>query len=247
MQIKIDINCDMGEIAEAVSDGSQESLMPYITSANIACGGHAGSEAMMDATVQQALRAKVHIGAHPGYPDRANFGRLPLPMPLEQVTDFVYQQVRTLATIAARHGATIHHVKPHGALYNSAVSDTLLSAAIAEGVTRWSKHVILVGLAGSPMLTIFRAAGCAVTAEAFADRRYEPNGSLRSRHHHDSLITDPALAAQQALHIVNDGFVTAVDGTKVHISAQTLCIHGDTPGALAIVKEISKRLQYEAI
>ena len=247
MQIKIDINCDMGEIAEAVSDGSQESLMPYITSANIACGGHAGSEAMMDATVQQALRAQVHIGAHPGYPDRANFGRLPLPMPLEQVTDFVYQQVRTLATIAARHGATIHHVKPHGALYNSAVSDTLLSAAIAEGVTRWSKHVILVGLAGSPMLTIFRAAGCAVTAEAFADRRYEPNGSLRSRHHHDSLITDPALAAQQALQIVNDGFVTAVDGTKVHISAQTLCIHGDTPGALAIVKEISKRLQYEAI
>jgi len=242
MPIEIDINCDMGEIPEAVTDGGQEALMPYITSANIACGGHAGSEAMMSATVQQALRAQVRIGAHPGYPDRANFGRLPLPMPYEQVADFVYQQVFTLAAIAARHGATVHHVKPHGALYNSAVSDTALSEAIAEGVSRWGKNVILVGLAGSPMLQVFRNAGFTVAAEAFADRRYEPDGSLRNRKHPDSLITDPTQAAQQALHIVNDGFVTAVDGTKVPISAQTLCIHGDTPNALAIVKAVYKNV-----
>jgi UPF0271 protein len=241
--MKIDINCDMGEIPEAVIDGSQEALMPYLTSANIACGAHAGNEAMMSATIQQAMRANIHIGAHPGYPDRANFGRLPLAMPYEQVADFVHAQVLALATIALRHGATIHHVKPHGALYNSAVAQPALSQAIAEGVSRWSQNVILVGLAGSTMLNVFRAAGFTVAAEAFADRRYEADGSLRSRKHADSLITDPTLAAQQALDIVKHGYVTAVDGTRVGLSAQTLCIHGDTPGALEIVKEVWRQLQ----
>lgn len=232
--MKIDINCDMGEIVNAVNDGGQEALMPYLTSVNIACGGHAGDEQMMRDTARQALRWKLQIGAHPGYPDRANFGRLAMMMPLDTVSNFVFEQVRTLAEIAH-----LHHVKPHGALYNSAVNDAELSWAIAQGVARWGKDLVLVGLAGSTMLEVFRAAGFAVAAEAFADRRYEPDGSLRSRRHADSLITDPMEAARQVQNIVELGFVTALDGTRLPISAQTFCVHGDTPGALGILKQLA--------
>ena len=237
--MKIDINCDMGEIPAMVEDGSQEALMPYLTSVNIACGGHAGDEYIMDVTVQQALRWKLQIGAHPGYADRQNFGRLPIVMPYAAVAAFVYEQVRRLAEIALRHGAALRHVKPHGALYNSAVADEQLSQAIAEGVGRWSKDLILMGLAGSLMMEVFRRAGFKVEAEAFADRRYEPDGSLRSRRHADSLITDPAAAAAQARDIAEAGFVTAVNGQKIPIKAETICIHGDTPGAIEIAKAVA--------
>jgi UPF0271 protein len=210
---------------------------------NIACGGHAGDAQTMATTIQQALRHKLAIGAHPGYADRANFGRIELNLSPEEVADSVYAQVRALAQVAGRYHANIAHIKPHGALYNQAVHNSQLAGAIASGVSRWSRQVILVGLAGSPMLDMFRKAGFPVAAEAFADRRYEPNGTLRSRKHSDALIRDPAEAARQALSIVEQGTVIASDGNKVAIAAQTICIHGDTPGSPTIAATVAKSLR----
>jgi 5-oxoprolinase (ATP-hydrolysing) subunit A len=266
----IDLNCDMGELPGAIADGTQEALLRSITSANVACGGHAGDEQTMRTTIEQALRAGVAIGAHPGYPDRENFGRLELKMPPEAVGDSVCEQVRALAAIAAACGAKLVHVKPHGALYNQAVKNRELAEAIAIGVAKavglnypsnchpersegsaflqntsegWSKDIVLVGLAGSPMLDVFRDAGFAVAAEAFADRRYEPDGTLRSRKFDNALIRDPAEAAKQALSIAQRGIVAAHDGSEVKLSAQTICIHGDTPGAPQIAAKVARTLR----
>jgi UPF0271 protein len=216
--------------------------MPSFTSVNVACGGHAGDEQTMQTTIKQALRWKLAIGAHPGYPDRANFGRLELKLPPEDVTDFVHQQVRALAHIAARCGAQLTHVKPHGALYNQAVRNREIAGAIAAGVARWTRNIVLVGLAGSPMLDVFRDAGFSVAAEAFADRRYEPDGTLRSRKHADALIHDPDEAAQQAMTIVQ-GKVVAQGGSEVALHADTLCIHSDTPGSPQIAAQVAKALR----
>jgi 5-oxoprolinase (ATP-hydrolysing) subunit A len=256
---RIDLNCDMGELPEAIADGTQEALLRSITSANMACGGHAGDERTMRTTIEQALRAGVAIGAHPGYPDRENFGRLELKMPPEAVADSVCEQVRALAAIAATCGAKLVHVKPHGALYNQAVKNRELAAAIAEGVKKsvaaenvaaalrrcrcLSEDVVLVGLAGSPMLDVFRKAGFAVAAEAFADRRYEPDGTLRSRKFEDALIRNPEEAGRQALSIVDRGVVIASDGNEVSVDAQTICIHGDTPGAPQIAAAVARSLR----
>jgi UPF0271 protein len=243
----IDLNCDMGELPEAIADGTQEALMPSLTSVNIACGGHAGDEATMKTTIEQALRWKVAIGAHPGYPDRANFGRLNLDMPVEAIADSIFEQVRTLAGVAASCDTRIVHVKPHGALYNQAAHNAQLASAIAQGVARWSREVVLVGLAGSPMLDVFRAAGFTVAAEAFADRRYESNGTLRARKFSDALIRDPEEAARQALNIVERGSVIAWDGSEVPVNAQTLCIHGDTSGAVQIAAEVAQTLRQAGV
>jgi UPF0271 protein len=242
-QPRIDLNCDMGELPEAIADGTQEALMPSITSVNVACGGHAGDAQTMKTTIEQALRWKLAIGAHPGYPDRANFGRLELKMPLDAIAGFVCAQVRALAEIATGCGVRLTHVKPHGALYNQAVNNRELAKAIAEGIARWGRDVVVVGLAGSPMLDVFREAGFAVAAEAFADRRYEPDGTLRSRKFDDALIRDPEEAGRQALSIVERGVAIAHDGTEVHVDAQTLCIHGDTPGAVKIAAAVARVLR----
>jgi UPF0271 protein len=246
----IDLNCDMGELPEAIADGTQEALLRSITSANVACGGHAGDERTMMATIEQALRAGVAIGAHPGYPDRENFGRLELKLPAEAIADSVFEQVKALAEIATVCGTHLVHVKPHGALYNQAVGNRELAEAIAKGVAkgigrgidRWGRGVVLVGLAGSPMLDVFREAGFRVAAEAFADRRYEPDGTLRSRRFEDALIRAAAEAARQALGIVQLGTVIASDGSEVAVNAQTICIHGDTPGAPEIAATVARTL-----
>jgi UPF0271 protein len=261
---RIDLNCDMGELPEAIADGTQEALLRSITSANIACGGHAGDEQTMKTTIEQALRWKVAIGAHPGYPDRENFGRLELKMSPEAVADSVCEQVRALAEIAATCGAKLVHVKPHGALYNQAVHNRELAVAIAVGVKNavadvaaalrrcssplprrrcLSEAVILVGLAGSHMLDVFREAGFVVAAEAFADRRYEPDGTLRSRKFADALIRNPEEAAWQALGIAERGVVIACDGSEVSVEAQTICIHSDTPGAPQIASTVTRTLR----
>jgi UPF0271 protein len=233
----------MGELPEAIADGTQEALMPSFTSVNVACGGHAGDAQTMRTTVEQALRWKLAIGAHPGYPDRANFGRLELNVSPEAIADSIFEQVGSLAEIAARRGAQLMHVKPHGALYNQAVHNRQLAQAIANGVMRWRHDVVLVGLAGSPMLDVFRSAGFAVAAEAFADRRYEPDGALRSRKHEDALIRDPAEASHQALSIAQHGTVIARDGSPVAVVAETICIHGDTPGAHKIAATVAQTLR----
>jgi 5-oxoprolinase (ATP-hydrolysing) subunit A len=244
---RIDLNCDMGEMREAIVDGTQEALMPSLTSVNIACGGHAGDSRTMRTTIEQALRWKLHVGAHPGYPDRANFGRQELQLPPQAIADSVYQQVRALATISAECGARVTHVKPHGALYNQAAVNRAVAQAIAEGVARWRRDTVLVGLAGSLMLDVFREAGFRVAAEAFADRRYEADGTLRSRRFEDSLIRDPAEASQQALRIAERGRVIAHDGSEVVAKAQTICIHGDTPGAVAIATAVAQTLRQSGV
>ena len=243
----IDLNCDMGELPEAIADGTQEALLRSITSANVACGRHAGDEHTMRTTIEQALRAGVAVGAHPGYPDRENFGRLELKMAPQDVADSVCEQVRALAAIAATCGTKLVHVKPHGALYNQAVKNRELAEAIAKGVANYSKDLVLMGLAGSPMLDVFREAGFAVAAEAFADRRYEPDGTLRSRKFDDALIRDPAEAAKQAVSIAQRGVVIARDGSEVSVDAQTICIHGDTPGSVQIAAAVARTLREAAI
>ena len=223
----MDINCDIGEVLELIEDGSQEALMPYLTSVNIACGGHAGDSRMMRISVDQATQYGLQIGAHPGYPDPANFGRLELDMPFPAVEQFVYEQICALAAVT-KH---ISHVKPHGALYNQAVKNRGLAQAIALGTAHFSRDVTLVGLAGSQMLAVFQEEGFRVSAEAFADRRYEMDGTLRSRKFADALILDPEEAANQAVRIAQSRM------------ADTICIHGDTPGALAIATAVAKALR----
>jgi UPF0271 protein len=244
---RMDLNCDMGEIPETVRDGGQESLMASLTSVNVACGGHAGDAQTMKATIEQALRWKLDVGAHPGYADRANFGRVELQLEPDVIARSVFEQVRTLAATARESGGRVTHVKPHGALYNQAARDRVVAQAIADGVALWNLDVALVGLAGSLMLDVFRQAGFRVVAEAFADRRYESDGSLRSRKFADALIRDPAEAGQQALGIAERGTVIAHGGAEIATSAQTICIHGDTPGAQAIAAEVVKTLRQAGV
>jgi UPF0271 protein len=244
---RIDLNCDMGELPEMLADGSQEALMQHVSSVNIACGGHAGDAEMMRTTIEQALQRNVALGAHPGYEDPANFGRLELQLAPEEISTSVHRQVLELEKVAEECGAHIVHVKAHGALYNRAARDRGTARAIAEGVRRWRAEVVLVGLAGSVMLEEFRAAGFAVAAEAFADRRYEPDGSLRSRKSADALLHDPEQAAEQALRIVEQGEVVASDGSVISLVAQTVCIHGDTPGAPQIAAAVRRRLEEAGI
>ena len=239
----IDLNCDMGELAGMLADGSQAALIHFITSANVACGGHAGDTAMMQATVEQALGAGVAVGAHPGYEDPENFGRIEKTLSHEEIAASVYRQIVALDNIAKSSGARVAHVKPHGALYNQAAVDGAIACAIADGVARWSGDVVLVGLAGSVMLNEFRKAGFRVAAEAFADRRYETDGSLRSRKFTDAVLGSAEQAAAQALRIVQQGSVLTASGEVVPLEAQTICIHGDTPGALRIAEEVNKTLR----
>jgi UPF0271 protein len=243
----IDLNCDMGEVPEAIADGTQKSLMSSVTSINVACGGHAGDEQTMKTTIEQALRWKLAVGAHPGYPDRANFGRVELELSAQATADAVFEQVVSFAKVAGASGARVTHVKPHGALYNQAARNFVIAGAIADGVARWSRDVLLVGLAGSPMLDVFRAAGFRVAAEGFADRRYESDGTLRSRKFADALIRDPEEAGQQALSIVNAGKAVACNGAEVAVNAQTICIHGDTAGAPKIAVAVARVLRESGV
>jgi UPF0271 protein len=226
----LDLNCDMGELEDARHEAA---LMEYVTSANIACGGHAGDEASMERTARLALARGVRIGAHPGYPDRANFGRIAIPMPAAEIERTVRRQIERLDAVVRSLGGRIVHVKPHGALYNAAVRNTEVARAIAGGVAAWDPRVTLFGLAGSAMLDVWRQMGFQVAAEAFADRRYEPDGTLRSRQFADALITDPREAARQALRFAREG------------KAQTICVHGDTPGAVDILKACREALPYQ--
>jgi UPF0271 protein len=226
----IDLNCDMGELEDARHEAA---LMEYITSANIACGGHAGDEATMERTTRLALERGVRIGAHPGYPDRANFGRIEIPMSSAEIERTVCEQIERLDAVVRRLGGKIEHVKPHGALYNVAVRNAAVTRAIGNGVAKWNPHVPLFGLAGSPMLDVWREMGLPAAGEGFADRRYEPDGTLRSRKFADALITDPAEAAAQAIRLYREG------------KAQTICVHGDTPGAAGILRACREALLYE--
>lgn len=232
----IDLNCDMGELWALHEDGTQARLLRYVTSVNVACGAHAGDEKLMAATVREALEAGASIGAHPGYPDRENFGRVALDIPKDALRRSILGQLHALAAITP-----FVHVKPHGALYNVAVSNRDVARTIAEAVTEYSRKVALIGLAGSPMLEEFAACGFRVLAEAFADRRYEPDGTLRSRQLEGALLKGDE-AASQVLHIVRDGFVIASDGSRVPLRADTICLHSDTPGSAETAARVHEAL-----
>lgn len=241
--LHIDLNSDVGERPEALRDGSEEELLKLITSANIACGVHAGDEHTMSEVISLAKQYNVGIGAHPSFPDRENFGRTEMNLAFDEIKKCVFDQVRSLATIARTHNASLTHVKPHGALYNMAAKHTKISHAIAAGVADFDNSLILMGLAGSEMLRVCRELGFRVAAEAFADRVYEPDGSLRSRTFQDALITDPNRAAQQVLSIVRDGCVIASDGSRLRVNADTICIHSDTQNAVEIVAAVRRELE----
>ncbi len=239
--MSIDLNADVGE---GMDDAA---LLPFVTSANVACGVHAGDPLVMDSTVTLALSRGVRVGAHPGYADREHFGRLAVEMPAEAVEALVLYQVAALDGFVRSRGGTLTHVKPHGALYHAGGEFPDVARAIAEGVRRFRPSLVLVGAAGSMLIEAGREAELAVAAEAFVDRRYLPDGSIMPRAEPRALITDPDEAADQALRLARDHSVVAADGSRVEVRADTICIHGDTPGAVGIAGRIHERFRAEGI
>jgi UPF0271 protein len=227
----VDLNCDIGEGFGAWTLGSDAEVLAQVTSANIACGFHAGDPATMRRTVDLALEHGVALGAHPGLPDLAGFGRRAIEVTPYEVYDMVVYQVGALAAFAAARGARLAHVKPHGALYNMAATRAPLAAAIARAVRDVDRELMLFGLAGSALVAAASAVGVAAVEEVFADRRYAADGTLVSRKERGAVIEDAAAAVQQAVRMVRDRRVTAIDGVEVAVRADTICIHGDTPGA----------------
>jgi UPF0271 protein len=228
----IDLNCDCGEGFGAWMMGDDAALLAHVTSANIACGAHAGDPDIMRRTVRLARDLHLSAGAHPGFPDLLGFGRRLIPMAPDQIANSVLAQIGALDAIARAEGVTLTHVKPHGALYNYAAITPPVAEAIAAAVAAWSRDVILVGLSGSELINAGRAAGLRVAREAFADRRYEADGTLRSRHLPAAIIDDPDDALAQAISIVTQKYVVTLDGVQVPVEADTICIHGDLPGAV---------------
>jgi UPF0271 protein len=236
--VRIDLNADVGESLGPWPMGNDERLIPLVTSVNVACGAHAGDPLTIERTIRLAVNHNVAVGAHPGYPDLVGFGRRDLDMTTDELRASIVYQVGAVAGIARSLGAELRHVKPHGALYNRAVRDAAVADTIAAAVRRASPELVLVGLAGSALIHAGVAAGLQVASEAFADRAYEADGSLRSRRLPGAILATPAAAAKQALSIVRDGRVTARDGTVVAVRADTICVHGDTPGAVEYVAAI---------
>ena len=227
----IDLNADVGESFGPWPMGADETLVPLVSSVNIACGGHAGDATTILRTAALAVRHGVAIGAHPGYPDLAGFGRRDLDLTPEELRATVVVQVGAVIAGARVAGAAVRHVKPHGAMYNRAARDPAMAGTIAMAIRDLDPALVLVGLAGSASIEAARAIGLRVAAEGFADRRYEPDGSLRSRHL-DGALLGPADAAAQAVSIARKGVVTATDGSTVAVRADTICIHGDGPAAV---------------
>jgi UPF0271 protein len=245
--MRIDINSDMGESFGAYTIGHDEGLMQAITSANVAAGFHAGDPSVLRATIRLAKARGVAVGAHPGFPDLVGFGRRELNVTPEEAEDMVLYQVAAVAGVAATEGVKIQHVKPHGALFNMAVRNRELSAAIARAVAAFDRSLILFGLPGSEILDAGRAAGLRVAAEVFADRAYEPDGSLASRRKPGSVIHDPAKVVARAIRMVKQQTVTAIDGSTVPLEADTICVHGDTPGSDELAVKIRAGLEQAGV
>ena len=233
----------MGESFGAYSLGSDAEVMSTITSANIACGYHAGDPAVMRATVRLARAHGVAVGAHPGLPDLVGFGRREMQVSPDEVEGMVLYQLGALQAVARAEGVRLQHVKPHGALYNMAARDVSLADAIARAVRAFDPSLILFGLAGSPMLAAGEAAGLRVASEVFADRAYQRDGSLASRRIAGSVIHDADAVAARAVRMVRDGRVVTTGGEAISLRADTICLHGDTPGAAALARTIRHALE----
>ena len=244
---RIDLNADLGESFGPWPMGTDEALMASISSANIACGFHAGDPSVMRRTVALAKANGVAVGAHPGFPDLVGFGRREMSASPDEVTDMVLYQVAALAGVAASQGVRLQHVKAHGALYNMAARKRDLAEAIARGTAAFDRSLILFGLPGSELLRAGERAGLRVAAEVFADRAYEPDGTLVSRARPGSVIHDRNEVVARAVRMVRERAVTAIDGTLVRLQADTICLHGDTPGAADLARQVRRGLEAEGI
>ncbi|HUC76458.1 MAG TPA: 5-oxoprolinase subunit PxpA [Vicinamibacterales bacterium] len=245
--MRVDINSDVGESFGAYSIGHDTGLMKSITSANIAAGFHAGDPSVLRATIRTAKAHGVAVGAHPGFPDLVGFGRRELNVTAREAEDLVLYQVAAVAGVASAEGMRIQHVKPHGALFNMAVRNAELAAAIARAVAAFDPMLLLFGLPGSEILKAGRSEGLRVAAEVFADRAYEPDGSLASRRKPGSVIHDPEMVVERAVRMVKDHTVVAIDGSVVPLQADTICVHGDTPGSDDLAASIRAGLERAGI
>jgi UPF0271 protein len=232
-----DLNCDLGE-----GIGNDHLIIPFITSANIACGYHAGDRDTMERTVALCKEHHVNIGAHPSFNDRVNFGRKERELSPMKIEDLVQQQVLILKGITEAAGCKLHHVKPHGALYNTAARDPMVAAAIAKAVKNISSGLVLFGLSGSHLISAARAVGLSTMSEVFADRTYMDDGSLTPRSVVNALITDEQMAIEQVMQMVKKGTVTSTSGKQVPIVAETICIHGDGSHAVAFAQQLHEQL-----
>ncbi|MEZ5294355.1 MAG: 5-oxoprolinase subunit PxpA [Vicinamibacterales bacterium] len=241
--MRIDLNSDLGEAFGPWPMGQDALLMPVISSANVACGVHAGDPGTMRATVRLARAHQVAVGAHPGFPDLQGFGRREMRMSPQEVEDLVLYQVGAIAGVARSEGVRLQHVKAHGALYNMACRDEALADAIARAVVAFDPALVLFGLPGSALLQAGLEAGLPVAAEAFADRAYLADGSLAPRSLPGSVIHDVDAVVSRAVEMVVDQSVVAMDGTRIRFEADTLCLHGDTPGAAALAAAVRRGLE----
>jgi len=248
--MKIDLNCDMGESFGAYNLGMDAEIISFISSANIACGFHAGDPLVMNRTVKLAADHGVGIGAHPGFPDLMGFGRRNMDCSANEIGDYLIYQIGALQAFCTAHGVRLRHVKPHGALYNMAVVNESLVRTIAQAISTIDKNLFLVALAGKHagrMASIVQEEGIEMIFEAFPDRAYTPEGTLVSRKQPGAVIHDPDEAAERALLMATEGVVIAVDGTRVPMSVDTLCVHGDNPSAVALARTIRNHLEASGI
>lgn len=248
--MRIDLNCDMGESFGAYKLGLDEEVIKYITSANIACGWHAGDPMVMDKTVKMAKENGVGVGAHPSYPDLLGFGRRNMDCLPEELRNYLVYQIGALRGFCDVHGVKLRHVKPHGNLYLTAVENEAVARAVAEAIVSVDPELVYVALAGAKgelMTRIGNEVGLKVAYEAFPDRAYTPEGTLVSRRQPGAVIKETEKVAERALKMAKEGKVVAVDGSEISLAAQTLCVHGDTPGAVNLVKEIRELLEKERI
>ncbi|MXZ70956.1 MAG: LamB/YcsF family protein [Acidobacteria bacterium] len=243
MTKRVDLNCDLGELPGDAARALDRRMMEVVTSVNVACGAHAGDVKTMRATVRAARDAGVGVGAHPGFADREGFGRRELDLPLAEIDALIRGQVEALQEIAAAEGVAVRHVKAHGALYNMAARDRTLADAVACAVAACDPGLAFLGLPGSLLVDAGRDAGLAVVPEVFADRAYQANGALVPRTQPGAVIHDAEVAVERAVGMVRDGAVTAIDGTRVALTAGTICVHGDTPGADAIARQLRDGLE----
>ena len=245
--MRIDLNADVGESLGPWTIGDDEALIPLVTSVNIACGFHAGDPRTIERTVALAVTASAAIGAHPGYPDLVGFGRRDLAMAATDLEAAIVYQVGAVAAFARAAGAELRHVKAHGALYNRAAVDSETADAVARAVERCSPDLVLVGLAGSKLLAAGARAGLRVAAEAFADRAYETDGTLTPRTRPGSVLTDSETVVERAVRIARDREVVTIDGSTIALEADTICLHGDTPGAAEHARAVRDALEAAGI
>jgi 5-oxoprolinase (ATP-hydrolysing) subunit A len=246
-KLAVDLNSDVGEGYGPYTMGHDEQLFQYITSANIACGYHAGDPSTIRKTLDLAARHGIAVGAHPGYPDRLHFGRVALPYSAEEVTDFILYQIGALQLMAERAGLSLQHVKLHGALYHAAAQDQMLAETFLDAMVRLKHSFIIVGPPASTLQREAEDRGLDYAAEGFADRGYSEQGKLLPRGSDGALLTDPEQAAEQAVQIVREHNVTTNTGVKLDLKVNTLCIHGDTPGCTEIAKVVRESLEYAKI